>query len=68
MSKAGGVKGKRQYRHTPEMLARFKVAWEEGVTVANLAERFGIRPSNVHSVAIQLKLTKREGRSWGISH
>lgn len=68
MKKAGGIKGQRQYRHGPEMLARFKEAWEEGVTVANLSERFGISVSNVHSVAIQLKLTKREGHTWGISH
>ena len=46
-------------RHPKEMLENFKKAWLEGVSAAGLAERFGIRPANVHMLARRLGLRKR---------
>lgn len=52
-----------RHRLGPEREARFRQAWKDGVTVPNLADRFGIRVTSVHRLAVRLKL-KRRDYSW----
>lgn len=51
-------------RHPKEKLKSFRKAWLEGVSATGLAERFGLRTSNVHVLARRLGLRKRTERTY----